>query len=197
VLLLLSRRLLFSKRPAAGIAAATVLTAMAATAWLTDAVAAEPNPPTVQHAAPFQQPGPAFHPAPVQRVAPHVVMPPPRQVRVMPKFTQPQNNNFQAVNPSVQHDNPSLPFNNPSALRPNLPLDNASIPRPNLPLDNPSALRPNLPLNNPGAIGPTPPSGIPNFVQRSGIAPQGPVTLRPGPSGRASARQVLADPQRI
>jgi len=184
VLLIFSRQLLLSRRPAAGIAAATMLTAIATTAWLTDAIAAEPNrPATVQRTTPFQPPAPAFHPAPVQNVPPHaIVSPPTHPVRVMPTFAQPQKDNFQAVSPSAQHDNPSLPFNGASALRPNRPVDNASIPRPNLPLDNPSALRPNLPANDAGAIGLTPPSNIPNFVQRSGIAPQGPVTLRPGPS---------------
>src|SRR5262249_11607466 len=76
---------------------------------------------------------------------------------------------FQAVNPSAQHLNPNLPFNNPSALRPNLPLN------------NPSALKPNPPLSNPSALGPTPPPNASYFVQRSGIAPQGPFTLKPGP----------------
>src|SRR6266849_8782624 len=170
-----------------------MLTVMAATASVTDAQAAQPNRPVmVQHAAPFPGAAPVFHTAPVQRVAPHVVMPPSsppvypnasRPVGVMPTFTQPQNNNnFQAVNPSVQHVNPNLPFNNPSALRPNLPLNNPSVPRPNLPLDNPNALRPNLPLNNPSALGTNPPSNNPNFVQGSGIAPQRPVTLKPGAS---------------
>src|SRR6266849_2443166 len=168
-----------------------MLTVMAATASVTDAQAAQPNRPVmVQHAAPFPGAAPVFHTAPVQRVAPHVVMPPSappvypnanRPVGVMPTFTQPQNNNnFQAVNPSVQHVNPSLPFNNPSALRPNLPLNNPSALRPNLPPDNPSALGPNLPPHNPNAVGPNFSPNNQNFVQqRSGIAPQGPVTLKP------------------
>jgi len=177
-----------------------MLTAMAAIASLTDAPAAQPNRPVVvQPAAPFHGAAPVFHgaapvfhAAPVQRVAPHVVMPPSappvypnagRPVGVMPTFTQPQNNNnFQAVNPGVQHINPNLPFNNPGALRPNLPLDNASVPRPN------------LPPNNPGALGPSLPSNNPNFVQqRTGIAPQGPVTLKPGLS-QPLVNQTLLKP---
>jgi len=168
-----------------------MLTAMVAIAPVTDAQAAQPDRPVmVQHAAPFQHAAPVFHPAPVQHVAPHVVMPPAtprvypnagRPLEVRPTFTPPQNNNnFQAVNPSVQHVNPNLPFNNPSALRPNLPLNNPSALRPNLPPDNPSALGPNLPPHNPSAVGPNFSPNNQNFVQqRSGIAPQGPVTLKP------------------
>src|SRR5258706_2216884 len=113
--------LLLSARPSAiSVGAAMVVTAMAAIA---DA-AAQPNRPVMaQHAAPFHGAAPVFQNAPVQRVAPHVVMPPStrpvypnasRPVGVMPTFTQPQNNNFQAASPSVQHVNPSLPLNNPS-----------------------------------------------------------------------------------
>jgi hypothetical protein len=204
--------LLSARRSAASIAAATMVTAMAAIASGIDAQAAQPNRPVmqsnrpvmVQHAAPFHGAAPVFQAAPMQRVAPHVVMPPPtrpvypnasRPVGVMPTFTQPpNNNNFQAVNPSVQHFNPSLPLNNPSALRPNLPPSNPSALAPNLQTNSPSALAPNLPPN-PSALGPNPPpnnaGGLgpnfspanPNFVQqRSGIAPQGPAIIKLGPS---------------
>jgi len=169
-----------------------MLTAVAAMAPVTDSQAAQPDRAavTVQHAAPFQRTAPAFHPAPVQHVAPQVVMPPAtrpiypnagRPVGVMPTFTQPHNNNnFQAVNPSVQHVNPNLPFNNPSAVRPNLPLNNPSALRPNLPPNNPSALGPLPPPNNPNAVGPNFSPNNQNFVQpRSGLAPQSPVTLKP------------------
>jgi hypothetical protein len=170
-----------------------MLAAIAAVALAADAQAAQPNKPVmvqhaapyrpfmVQHTAPFQQP--VFRPAaPVQRVAPHVVMPPAPPVHVMPTFTQPQNNNFQAVTPSVQHVNPSLPLNNPSVLRPNLPLNNPTALRPNPPTSNPSALAPNLPANNPSALGSNIPSNNQNFVQqKSGITPGGPTILRLGP----------------
>ncbi len=171
-----------------------MLTAMAAIASATDAQAAQPNRPgmvqhampnrpvMVQHTTPFQQPAPAFHTAPVQRVAP--VMPPSAPpVRVMPTFTQPQNNNnFQAVNPSVQHVNPGLPLNNPSALRPNLPLNNPSALAPSLPPNNPSAVGPNPPPNNPGALGPNFSPANPNFVHGGASAPQGPAIIKLGPS---------------
>jgi len=115
-------------------------------------------------------------------------------VRVMPTFTQPQNNNFQAASPSVQHVNPSLPLNNPSALRPNLPLHSPSALAPNLPPNSPSALAPNLPPNNPstlgpnlpphnpGALGPNFSPASPNFVHGSTTAPQGPAIIKLGPS---------------
>jgi len=183
-----------------------MLTAMAAIAPATDAQAAQPNRPgmvqqampnrpvMVQHTIPFQHPAPAFHAPPVQRVAP--VMPPSAPpVRVMPTFTQPQNNNnFQAVSPSVQHVNPSLPLNNPGALRPNLPLNNPSALAPNLPTNGPSALAPNLPPNNPSTVGPNfPPNNPgalgpnfspanPNFVHGGASAPQGPAIIKLGPS---------------
>src|SRR5258706_7814822 len=112
--------LLSARRSAVGVGVAMMLTAMAAIA---DAAAAQPNRPVMaQHAAPFHGAAPVFQNAPVQRVAPHVVMPPAtrpvypnasRPIGVMPTFTQPQhNNNFQAASPSVQHVNPSLPLNN-------------------------------------------------------------------------------------
>ena len=186
--------LLSARQSAASIATTLMLTAMAAIASVTDAQAAQPNRPgmvqhampnrpvMVQHTTPFQQPAPAFHTAPVQRVAP--VMPlsaPP--VRVMPTFTQPQNNNnFQAVNPSVQHVNPGLPLNNPSALRPNLPLNNPSALAPSLPPNNPSAVGPNPPPNNPGALGPNFSPANPNFVHGGASAPQGPAIIKLGPS---------------
>src|SRR5260370_8452964 len=113
----------------------------------------------------------------------------------MPESTQPQNNNnFQAVSPSVQQVNPSLPLNNPSALRPNLPLNNPSVLAPNLPTNGPSALAPNLPpnnpstvgpnfpANNPGALGPNFSPANPNFVHGGASAPQGPAIIKLGPS---------------
>jgi hypothetical protein len=171
-----------------------MLATMAAVVSVSDAPAAQPNRPVmaqrtapyrpvmVQHTAPFQQPAPAFHPAPVQRVVPHVVTPPSAPpAHVMPPFTQPQNNNnFQAVNPSVQHVNPGLPLNNPSALRPNLPLNNPSALAPSLPPNNPSTLGPNLPPNNPGAPNFSPAN--PNFVHGGASAPQGPAIIKLGPS---------------
>jgi Beta/Gamma crystallin len=186
--------LLPTRRPAAGVGAAMMLATMAAVVSVSDAPAAQPNRPVmaqrtapyrpvmVQHTAPFQQPAPAFHPAPVQRVVPHVVTPPSAPpAHVMPPFTQPQNNNnFQAVNPSVQHVNPGLPLNNPSALRPNLPLNNPSALAPSLPPNNPSTLGPNLPPNNPGAPNFSPAN--PNFVHGGASAPQGPAIIKLGPS---------------
>jgi Beta/Gamma crystallin len=186
--------LLSARRSAASIAATLMLTAMAPIASVTDAQAAQPNRPgmvqhampnrpvMVQHTTPFQHPAPAFHTPPVQRVAP--VMPPSAPpVRVMPTFTQPQNNNnFQAVNPSVQHVNPSLPLNNPSALRPNLPLNNPSALAPNLPPNNPSTVGPNFPPNNPGALGPNFSPANPNFVHGGASAPQGPAIIKLGRS---------------
>jgi hypothetical protein len=171
-----------------------ILAAIAFIAAVTDAPAAQPNRPIlvqraapyrpimVQHTAPSQQPAPAFHPAPVQRVVPHVVMPPSApSAHVMPTFTQPQNNNnFQAVNPSVQHVNPGLPLNNPGALRPNLPLNNPSALAPSLPPNNPSTLGPNLPPNNPGAPNFSPAN--PNFAHGGASAPQGPAIIKLGPS---------------
>ena len=194
--------LLSARQSAVSVGAAMVVTAMAAIA---DTAAAQPNRPVMaQHAAPFHGAAPAFQAAPVQRVAPHVVTPPSTQpvypnanrpVGVMPTFTQPQNNNnFQAVNPSVQHFNPSLPLNNPSALRPNLPLNNPSALAPNLPTNSPSALAPNLPPNNPSTLGPNLPSNNPgalgpnfspanpNFVHGGATAPQGPAIIKLGPS---------------
>src|SRR6266851_3339090 len=170
--------LLSARQSAVSVGAAMVVTAMAAIA---DTAAAQPNRPVMaQHAAPFHGAAPAFQAAPVQRVAPHVVTPPSTQpvypnanrpVGVMPTFTQPQNNNnFQAVNPSVQHVNPSLPLSNPSALRPNLPFN------------SPSALAPNLPPNNPGALGPNFSPANPNFVHGGATAPQGPAIIKLGPS---------------
>src|SRR5215468_3483002 len=89
--------LLSDKRSAVSVAAAVM--AMAAIA---DAAAAQPNRPVMaQHAAPNHGAAPVFQTAPVQRVAPHVVMPPAtrpvypntsRPVGVMPTFPQPQNN---------------------------------------------------------------------------------------------------------
>jgi hypothetical protein len=165
--------LLSARRPAASIVAAMMLTAMAGVASGTDAQAAQPNRPVmVQHAAPLQHFAPAFRTAPMQRAAPHVFMPQTQPARVMPPFTQPQNNsNFQAVTPSVQHVNPSLPLNNPSALRPNIPTS------------NPSALAPSLPTGNPAALGSNSSPNSHMFVQqRSTIAPQGPTILKLGPS---------------
>jgi beta/gamma crystallin len=187
---------------AASVAASVMLTAMATIVCVTDTQAQERNrPATAQRAAPFQGGAPAFRSAPVQHVAPHVVMPrpmpmppvymnPSRPVGGIPTFTQPQHgNNFRPVNPTLQRINPNLPFNNPSALRPNLPFNNPSALRPNIPLGNPSALTPNVPLSNPSAVTPRLPVSNPNFVpQRSGIPPQGPATFRIGP------RQPLASP---
>jgi Beta/Gamma crystallin len=164
---------------------------MAAIALVSDAQATQPNravmmhavpsrPIFVQHATPFQRP------APVQRVVPHVFMPPsaPPQ-HVMPPFAQPQNN-FQ-VTPSVQHVNPSLPLNNPSTLRPNLPTNNPNALAPNLPPNNPNAVAPNLPSSNPSALGPSPPSNNQNIVvQRSTVAPNGPTIIRLSPSQPAA-----------
>jgi hypothetical protein len=101
----------------------------------------------------------------------------------MPTFTQPQNNNnFQAVSPSVQHVNPTLPLNNPSALRPNLPFNNPSALAPSLPPNNPSAVGPNVPPNNPGAVGPNFSPANPNFAHGGASAPQGPAIIKLGPS---------------
>jgi hypothetical protein len=156
-------------RSAAGIASVML---MAAIGFVADAQAAQPHRAVMaQHTAPFQRAAPVYRAAP-----PHVVVPPSavhpnvsRPVGVNPAFTHPQNNNnFQAVTPSIQHVNPSLPFNNPSVLRPNVPLDNAR------------ELRPNLPPGNPGAAGPNVPSNNPNVVQQgSTVAPPRPVTLKP------------------
>jgi Beta/Gamma crystallin len=185
--------LLSARRSAASIAAAKMLAAIAAMASVTDAQAAQPNRPVmvqhampgrpvmVQHTAPFQRPAPSFQPAPVQRVAPRVVMPP-----SAPPFTQRQNN-FQAVAPSMQHVNPSLPLNNPSTLRPNLPTSNSSALAPNLPAHNPSAFTPSLPAGGPSALGPNLPSNNQNFgPQKSAIAPSGPAIIRLSPSRPAT-----------
>jgi hypothetical protein len=204
--------LLWSARPpAADIAAAMMLAAVATIASVTDTQAQQPNRSvTVQRAAPFQHAAPAFSTAPVQHVAPPIVMPRPapqvhfnanRPVHVMPTFTRPQNsNNFQAVNPNLQRVNPSLPLNNPSALRPNLPLNNPSTLRPNFPVNTPSAT---LPLNNSNALRPNLPNDpSANFVQqKSGIPPQGPSTLKLGPGqplvNPTPSRSTLGGPQQI
>src|SRR5215472_13919374 len=156
-----------------------MLTAMAAPASV-HAQAQQANRSGMgQHAAPFQHAAPAFGGAPMQHLAPHVVVPHPAMppvyfnaarppIHAMPTFTQPQHGNaFQAVNPNLQHLNPSLPlnnpnalrpnftFNNPNALRPNFTFNSPTALRPNLPLGNPSTLRPNFPLNNAGVVGAT------------------------------------------
>jgi len=57
-----------------------MLTAMAATASVSEARAAQPNRPVMaQHTAPFQRAAPTFHAAPVQHTVKH---PPPRIVHV-------------------------------------------------------------------------------------------------------------------
>jgi hypothetical protein len=174
---------------------------LAAVAAIADAVAAQPNRPVMaQHAAPFHGAAPVFQTAPVQRVAPHVVMPPPtrpvypnagRPVGVMPPFARPQNNNFQPVNPNVQHVNPGLPLNNPSALRPNLPLNNPSALAPNPPPNNASTVGPNPPPNNPGALGPNFSPANPNFVQGGVTAPPGPAIIKLSPSQPAANSTLL------
>lgn len=170
--------LLLATRSAAGVACVMLTAAVGS---VTGALAAPPHGAVMaQHTAPFQRTAPVFRTAPVQHVtpylAPRVVMPPStvhpnvsRPAGVNPAFSQPQNNNnFQAVTPSIQHVNPSLPFNNPSVLRPNVPLDNAR------------ELRPSLPSGNSGAAGPNVPSNNPNVVQQgSTVSPQRTVTLKP------------------
>jgi Beta/Gamma crystallin len=193
--------LLSARRSAASIATALMLTAIAGIASVTDAPAAQPNRPAmvqhaapirpvmVQHTTPFQHPAPAFHAAPVQRAAP-VTPPSAPPVRVMPPFTQPQNNNnFQTVNPGVQHVNPGLLLNNPSALRPNLPLNSPSALVPNLPPNNPSTVGPTPPLNNPGAPNFSPAN--PNFVHGGATAPQGPAIIKLSPSQPAVNSTLL------
>ena len=164
-----------------------------------------------QHAAPFQHAAPAFGGAPMQHLAPHVVVPHPAMppvyfnaarppIHAMPTFTQPQHGNaFQAVNPNLQHLNPSLPLNNPNALRPNFTFNSPTALRPNLPLGNPSTLRPNFPLNNAGVVGATPPLNTPNGLRSSpnlvqqgnGVPPQRPNTPKPGSSQPLVNRTLL------
>jgi Beta/Gamma crystallin len=181
--------LLSARRAPVCVGAAMILAAVAAIA---DAVAAQPNRPVMaQHTAPFHGAAPVFQTAPAQRTAPHVVMPPAtrpvypnagRPVGVMPPFAQPQNNNFQAVNPNVQHVNPGLPLNNPGALRPNLPLNNPSALAPNPPPNTASTVGPNPPPNNPGALGPNFSPANPNFVHGGATAPPGPAIIKLSPS---------------
>ena len=190
-------------RSGAGTAASIMLTAMAATASVSEARAAQPNRPVMaQHTAPFQRAAPTFHAAPVQHTAPHGGFVAPhggfvaphggfvrpaapaypyasRPAGVMPMFTHPQNrNNLQPVIPSIQHANPSLPLNNPSALRPNLAPNNPSAGGPNVLPSNPTVVQP--------AASPTPSQG-PTIVR---IGPSRPVNSTPFKPPLGGAQQI-------
>jgi len=95
---------------------------------------------------------------------------------------------------------PNFPPGETGALRPNLPPGETGALRPNLPPGEAGALRPNLPPSEAGALRPNPQLNSPailrlnpNFVQRGGIAPEGPATLKPGP-GQPPVNSALLKP---
>jgi hypothetical protein len=163
-------------RPAARIAAVTLLAPMAGALSANDVSAAQRGRPVMaQRAAPFHM---AEQHAPFGHLAPPVFRPAPMQhapaagggfsrpARV-PAFTPPPGGGVQVVNPGLHRVNPGLPFNNPSTLRPNLPLN------------NPSALRPNFPLNSQGTAHE---QGLPGTgLPANGLGTPSPLLATPNP----------------
>jgi hypothetical protein len=171
-----------SLRPAAGVAAATLLATLAGAG----APAAQQGRPPQQAAPPFHRAAPMFRPAPPDWAGGGRRIP----------FT-PNDANAQTADPS--HTNPRLPLNNPSTLRPNFPLNHEATqeqagPVTGLPAAGAAA---------PAGIAPAAGTGLPGpgaaqssaALPLAGAAPvRQPVVLRPLPGAGGSLQTRPAFP---
>ena len=185
-----------SVRPSvAGVAASTILAALAVVPYATGAKAQNQHKPAVvQRPAPVQR-APVQRPVPqVQRVAPRVATPHPApQVHIAPAIVQHGNQNFHAVNPNLQHVNPNLQHVNPNLQRVN---PNVQHVNPNLQHVNPNVqhVNPNAQKFNPNLVqqkGGVPLQGANALKRGPGNPVFNPVGLRAGPGGLQQVRPAF------